>query len=98
MAKDKESTEFERASRPEDELLSGWAELQRSKDYSDENLYSLERLEELGVIWMMESDNPDRSPRGRAEAEHITKLLSFECAYRTGRMQLLIDFYGGRDE
>lgn len=84
--------------RPDDKILSGYAELERSHDYSDETKYSLEKLEELGLMWMEEEDDPLRSPRGQAEAKHITKLLSFECAYRTGRMQLLIDFYGGQDE
>lgn len=96
MSAKNKPTEFERASRPEDEILSGWYELQRSVDYSDENKYSLERLQELGAIWMMEEDNPLRSPRGQAEAKHIAKLLTFECAYRTGQIQTLIDFYRGK--
>lgn len=92
------ATEFERASRPEDEIANGWAELIRSKDYSNEELYPTPRLEELGTFWMLEEDNPIRSPRGQAEAKHITKLLAFEVAYRTGRVQTLIDYYGGQDE
>jgi glutathione synthase/RimK-type ligase-like ATP-grasp enzyme len=93
-----QATEFERQSRPEDELLNGWSELIRSKDYSNEELYTLERLQELGVIWMNEEDNPLRSPRGQAEAKHIAKLLAFECAYRKGQVQVLIDFYGAYHE
>ncbi len=85
--------ELERAPRPEDDLANGYFELLRSVDYSNEELYSNERLEALGLFWLEEEDNPLRSPRGQAEAKHITKLLSFECAYRQGRIDVLIDFY-----
>ena len=93
----KKATEFERASRDEDEVISGYAELQRSKDYSDERLYSTNRLEALGMRWLAEENNPLRSARGQAEAKHITKLITFEIAYRTDRIQLLIDFYGSQE-
>jgi hypothetical protein len=97
VSKDK-NLEFERPARPEDEIVSGWAELIRSKDYSDEELYPTSRLEAIGHFWMMEEDNPIRSPRGQAEAKHISKLAAFEVAWRTGRVQTLIDYYGGSDE
>lgn len=83
--------------RPDDEIVSTHIELQRSRDYSNEDLYPLSRLEEMGTFWMGEEDNPLRSPRSQNEAKRITKLIAFECSYRTGRVQVLIDFYGGQN-
>lgn len=80
------------------DIASTYTELQRAHEYSNEELYPLSRLEALGTFWMEEETNPARSPRSQAEAKRITTLLSFECAWRTGRIQTLIDFYGGQDE
>ena len=90
--KEKE-TEFVEQYNPIDEIESTHSELVRSIDYSNETLYSLGRLEELGLYWMEEEDNPLRSPRSQAVCRQITKRLSFECAYRTGRVPLLTAFY-----
>lgn len=76
-----------------DGIESTYYELLRSHDYSNEEIYPTTRLEELGMTWMVQEDNPDRSVRSRNEANKITKLIAFEVAWRTGRVQTLIDFY-----
>ena len=81
-----------------DTIASTHNERLRAVDYSDERLYPTEKLEELGIDWMTEEENPDRSPRSQKEAAKICKLIAFECAYRKGQVQVLIDFYGGQHE
>lgn len=95
MTKEKE---FVERYSPIDDIRSSHAELQRSNDYSNEVLYPLNKLEALGLYWMDEESNPLRSERSQAVCRQITKRLSFECAYRTGRIQTLIDFYGADHE
>ena len=85
MAKDYE--------RVEDEIASGWAELQRARDYADPEKYSLERIDALGLFWLEEEDNPLRSPRGQREARVIVARLAFESAYRQGRVDELRKAY-----
>ena len=85
--------EFVEQYNPIDEIESTHSELVRSTDYSNEVLYSLEKLEELGMYWMEEEDNPLRSERSQSVCKQITKRLSFECAYRTGRVPLLTAYY-----
>lgn len=81
----------------DEEVISGFAELERSHEYADETLYPTERLEALGMRWLAAENNPLRSERGQAEAKKITTRIAFEIAHRTDRMQMLIDFYGGED-
>lgn len=97
MSKEKEQ-EFVEQYNLVDAIESTNSELLRSTDYSNEELYSLSKLEELGIYWMEEEDNPIRSERSKAVCRQITKRLSFECAYRTGRVPLLIDFYAAHNE
>ena len=97
MSKEKEPYFVEQYN-PIDEIESTHSELLRSKDYSNEELYTLGRLEELGLYWMEEEDNPIRSERSKAVCKQITKRLSFECAYRSGRVPLLVDYYTKNSE
>lgn len=94
----KKNYEVERPTRDDDEIANGYLELQRSKDYSDEKLYPMHRIEALGFFWMEEETNPLRSPRGQEEARQITKLLTFEAAYRQGRIGELTAFYNKKND
>lgn len=96
MGKDK-SLEFERAPRAEDEILSSHSELIRSHDYSNEEMYPMDSLRRLAEYWEEESENPIRSERSKNVCKLIAAMAHFELAYRNGRVQVLIDFYGGQD-
>ena len=83
---------------PIDDILSTHSELLRSVEYSNEKLYSTEKLEELGLYWLDEETNPIRSERSQAAAKQITRLLAFECAYRKSQIPMLIEFFGNHPQ
>ena len=48
--------------------------------------------------YFVEQYNPIRSERSKAVCKQITKRLSFKCAYRSGRVPLLVDYYTKNSE
>jgi len=85
--------EFHERTRVEDDIESSHLELERSSHYGNTELYSLDDLRVLGFKWEAEIDNPIRSERSRKVAEKILRLITFECAYRNGTIDLLINYY-----
>jgi len=90
-------TQFVEQYNPIDSIESSHNELTRTANYSDEVLYSLERLRELAEYWQDEAMNPLRSERSQIACQKIATLATFECAYRLGNMDMLLDFYAQKE-
>ena len=76
-----------------DTIRSAHAELQRIKDYSDETIFPISRLESLYGYWSAEALNPIRSERNRSEAVLLARHQLFEIHYREGTLDLLQEAY-----
>ncbi len=74
-----------------DTIRSAHAELQRVRDYANEDYFPTSRLEALYGYWSAEALNPIRSPRNRLEASKLARHQLFEIHYRNGTLSELRD-------
>ena len=80
---------------PTDAIESTHSELIRSHDYSNEEMYPIDRLRVMAEYWQEEAQNPLRSERSKKLCGLIAKMCTFEIAYRNGTMPTMIAFYKG---
>ncbi|MDN5275446.1 MAG: hypothetical protein JWN33_95 [Candidatus Saccharibacteria bacterium] len=75
------------------DIDSPYWELYRSSDYADEELYSTDRLWEIGRYWKKELDAPDprRSERSIQEIESLVNRIVFEIEYRKRDFKIICE-------
>jgi len=91
-------TEFFERDTPEDSIKSSHSELQRSVDYADDRLYSLDQLKSIAIEWAEQVTNPHRSARSQAVCRTIALRATFECACVLGNVHLMTECYNAMNE
>ena len=92
--KEKETeNEFYERDTPEDNIKSSHSELQRSVNYANEEMYTLEQLKAIAYEWGEEASNPIRSERSRKVCHQISLKATFECACILDNVNLMVECY-----
>ena len=83
---------------PEDAIKSSHSEFERSINYANEEMYSLEQLRDIAIEWGEQADNPIRSERSKAVCRQISLKATFECACLLNRVDVMVECYRALNE
>ena len=94
MSKEKEvENYYDERETAEDSIKSSHSELQRSINYANEEMYSLEQLKVIAYEWGEEASNPIRSERSQKVCRQISLKATFECACLLDNVDLMVECY-----
>ena len=99
MSKEKEvENYYDEHDTPEDNIKSSHSEIQRSTEYANEELYSLDQLRDIAIEWDEQANNPIRSERSRAVCRTMSLRATFECACLLNRVDVMVECYRALNE